>query len=307
MFFKRKPKAPEKISLYFYNCNNAGDILNQTLINDLFGIPVKEESFETSDMIAVGSLLERIVKGSKAGWTNEKLQKTADKSKKITVWGTGLMHDYDDFSEMEFVRPVEIRAVRGELTRKACEKILGEELNCVTADPGILAPFLLDKIPQKKYKIGIIPHFREYENEEYLAQYKKISSQCENSVIIDLSEDLNEVLKKIASCETVMSASLHGLIFADSFGIPGMWCEMTDIILGNGYKYRDYYSSYGLTAEPYDLRDGGFPTADEIKKSYKVNYGDVLKKQKQLIKCFPYQNKRTKALIKFIKHGGFGK
>lgn len=304
MLFKR---VPDKIGLYYYKCTNIGDIINETMIYDLFGIPVKQERFTTSDMIAIGSVLERIVSGSITGNADKKLQSEADSNKKIFVWGTGLMYDYDDYSNMKFIRPAKICAVRGELTRKACEKITGKKVKCITADPGMLAPLLIKEVPKKQYSIGIIPHYKEYENEETLEKYKKISSNFENSVIIDLSENPLDVLKKIASCEVIISASLHGLIFADSFGIPSMWCEMTDIILGKGYKYRDYYSSYGLTTEPFDLRGGDFPTIDEIKNNYKVNYSDVLEKQKQLIKCFPYQNKRTKALIKSIEHGGLSK
>lgn len=304
MFFKR---VPDKIGLYYYKCANAGDIVNATLIYDLFGIRVEQQSFTVSDMIAIGSVLERIVSGSTTGKRDKELQAEADSKKRITVWGTGLMFGYDDYSAMKFIRPVDIRAVRGELTRKACEKIAGKNVKCVTADPGILAPFLLDEIPEKKYKIGIIPHFREYEVEEYLEQYKEIGSKYENSIIIDLSEEPTEVLKKIASCETIMSTSLHGLIFADSFGVPSMWCEFTDKVIGNGYKFRDYYSAYGLTAEPFDLHSEKLPTVDDIKNNYKVKYSDIIKKQEQLIKCFPYQNKRTRALIKSIRHGGFCK
>ena len=304
MFFKR---VPDKIGLYYYKCANAGDIVNATLIYDLFGIRVEQQSFTVSDMIAIGSVLERIVSGSTTGKRDKELQAEADSKKRITVWGTGLMFGYDDYSAMKFIRPVDIRAVRGELTRKACEKITGKNVKCVTADPGILAPFLLDEIPEKKYKIGISPHFREYEVEEYLEQYKEIGSKYENSIIIDLSEEPTEVLKKIASCETIMSTSLHGLIFADSFGVPSMWCEFTDKVIGNGYKFRDYYSAYGLTAEPFDLHSEKLPTVDDIKNNYKVKYSDIIKKQEQLIKCFPYQNKRTRALIKSIRHGGFCK
>lgn len=304
MFFKR---VPDKIGLYYYKCANAGDIVNATLIYDLFGIRVEQQSFTVSDMIAIGSVLERIVSGSTTGKRDKELQAEADSKKKITVWGTGLMFGYDDYSAMKFIRPADIRAVRGELTRKVCEKITGKNVKCVTADPGILAPFLLDEIPEKKYKIGIIPHFREYEVEEYLEQYKEIGSKYENSIIIDLSEEPTEVLKKIASCETIMSTSLHGLIFADSFGVPSLWCEFTDKVIGNGYKFRDYYSAYGLTAEPFDLHSENLPTVDDIKNNYKVKYSDIIKKQEQLIKCFPYQNKRTRALIKSIRHGGFGK
>lgn len=304
MFFR---KVPKKIGLYYYKCANAGDIVNSSLIYDLFGIKVELESFTSSDMISIGSVLERIVSGSITGKRDKELQSEADVNKKIIVWGTGFMYAYDDYSKMNFIRPAKILAVRGELTRKACEKITGKKIKCVTADPGILAPFLLDKMPEKKYKIGIIPHFREYEVEEYLEQYKKIGSKYNNSVIINLGEEPTEVLKKIASCETIMSTSLHGLIFADSLGVPSLWCEFTDKVIGKGYKFRDYYSAYGLTAEPFDLHSEKLPTVEDIKNNYKIKHSDVIRKQEQLIKCFPYQNKRTKALIKSLRYGGFCK
>lgn len=294
MFFKR---APKEIGLYYYKCANAGDILNETLINDLFGIRVCEESFTTSQMIAIGSILERIVSGSITGKRDKELQQQADSSEKITVWGTGMMHQYDDYSGMQFIRPVKFCAVRGELTRKAAENITGKKINCVTADPGLLAPLLLDEIPKKKYKLGIIPHVAEREMEEY----KEMQSKTEGSVMIDLTKKPYEVLKQIAACETILSTSLHGLIFADSFGIPSCWCEMTDKILGKGYKYRDYYSAFGVAAaKPFDLRNGNFPTPDEIKSNYKISYDMVKEKQRALIKCFPYQNKNTRALLKSI-------
>lgn len=294
MFFR---KAPSEIGLYYYKAANAGDILNETLINDLFGINVNEESFTSSEMIAIGSILERIVSGSTLGKRDTELQKNADISKKITVWGTGMMFDYKDYSVMEFIRPVKILALRGELTRKACEKITNKKINCVTADPGLLAPLLLDEIPEKQYSLGIIPHVSEKDMPEYV----KIKESVNGSIIIDLSKDPKEVLKQIASCEAVISTSLHGLIFADSFGVPSRWCEMTDKILGKGYKYRDYYSAFGINENPYDLSDGSFPAINKIKSNYKINYSDIKRKQKELIKCFPYQNKNTKALLKAIQ------
>lgn len=295
MLFK---KAPKEIGLYYYKCANAGDILNETLINDLFGIKVKEESFTSSQMIAIGSVLERIISGAIVGKRDNELQTQAEESQKIIVWGTGLMHQYDDYSAMKFIRPVKFCAVRGELTRTAAEKITGRKIKCVTADPGLLAPLLLDEIPEKKYTLGIIPHVAEREMQEY----KEINSRVNGSVIIDLTEKPEKVLKQIASCEAVISTSLHGLIFADSFGIPSRWCEMTDKILGKGFKYRDYYSAFGVTEKPFDLRNGAYPSSGEIINNYKINYEAVKEKQRQLIKCFPYQNKSTKALLKALNH-----
>ncbi len=295
MLFK---KAPKEIGLYYYKCANAGDILNETLINDLFGIKVKEESFTSSQMIAIGSVLERIISGAIVGKIDKELQAQAEESEKIIVWGTGLMHQYDDYSAMRFIRPVKFCAVRGELTRTAAEKITGRKIKCVTADPGLLAPLLLKEMPEKKYTLGIIPHVAEREMQEY----KEINSRVNGSVIIDLTEKPEKVLKQIASCEAVISTSLHGLIFADSFGIPSRWCEMTDKILGKGFKYRDYYSAFGVTEKPFDLRNGAYPSSGEIINNYKINYEAVKEKQRQLIKCFPYQNKSTKALLKALNH-----
>lgn len=295
MLFK---KAPKEIGLYYYKCANAGDILNETLINDLFGIKVKEEGFTSSQMIAIGSVLERIISGAIVGKIDKELQAQAEESEKIIVWGTGLMHQYDDYSAMRFIRPVKFCAVRGELTRTAAEKITGRKIKCVTADPGLLAPLLLKEMPEKKYTLGIIPHVAEREMQEY----KEINSRVNGSVIIDLTEKPEKVLKQIASCEAVISTSLHGLIFADSFGIPSRWCEMTDKILGKGFKYRDYYSAFGVTEKPFDLRNGAYPSSGEIINNYKINYEAVKEKQRQLIKCFPYQNKSTKALLKALNH-----
>lgn len=295
MFFK---KAPKEISLYYYKCANLGDILNETLIENLFNINVKEESFTQSDMIAIGSVLERIVKGSITGKHDKELQEKANKTKPIYIWGTGMMHGYDDYSQMEFVRPVKIKALRGELSRKAAEKITGKKINCAVGDPGILAPFMLKKLPPKKYALGIIPHVVEKDMPEYVA----IKNRVENSVIIDLTGEPQNVLEQIASCECVISTSLHGLIIADGFNIPSKWCKMTDKILGNGYKYKDYYSAYGITENAFDLSGGDFPKIEEIKSNYKIKKEDVKNIQINLIKSFPYQNKYTRQLLKTLKH-----
>ena len=77
---------------------------------------------------------------------------------------------------------------------------------------------------------------------------------------------------------------------------------MTDKILGNGYKYKDYYSAYGITENAFDLSGGDFPKIEEIKSNYKIKKEDVKNIQINLIKSFPYQNKYTRQLLKSLKH-----
>lgn len=136
----------------------------------------------------------------------------------------------------------------------------------------------------KKYEIGIIPHYVDGQ-EPVITQMKEY---YENAVVIDVKADPGEVLKSIAQCKTILSTSLHGLIIADSFHIPNLWCICSERILGNGFKFRDYYSSFGLDAKALDLRVETFPSVEEICKQYRISKKMIQKKQKELVKCFPF-------------------
>jgi pyruvyltransferase len=61
-------------------------------------------------------------------------------------------------------------------------------------------------------------------------------------IVIDVQQQPLEVFTKIDSCRYILSSSLHGLIVADSLGIPNAWLDAPDLI-GGRFKFDDYYSA----------------------------------------------------------------
>ena len=284
-YLKYKKRMIEKygIKLYYFNTwPNFGDLLNEDILSSIFKQDFEFSSFQNADLCGLGSIFDILITNSNIG-EYAKLQKESQADKPIHIWGTGMMFDYDNV-EQTALRPFIIHALRGEKTRKRISDILGENVSCVLADPGILAPLLVEPC-EKRYNLGIIPH--RWDKEEEI--FEKMLEYYANSKIIDVQNKPREVLREISSCEYIISTSLHGLIVADSYGIPNCWCEISDRVVENGFKFHDYFSSFGTDRDVFDLRSGMMP---DVEKDFKCNFNtneQVYEKQKELIECFPFQ------------------
>ncbi|MGI6539152.1 MAG: polysaccharide pyruvyl transferase family protein [Caldicoprobacterales bacterium] len=104
------------------------------------------------------------------------------------------------------------------MSRSKVSEIMKIDVNVPLADPGLLASKLLSERRQKKYSVGIIPHFSQQQEEIFA----KLNRHYQNSTIIDITKPPLEVIDNIASCEYIISSSLHGLVFADSLLIPSL-------------------------------------------------------------------------------------
>lgn len=284
-----KQQRPKELELYYYDYPNVGDSMNKVLFEKLFGMLVSHQKTFAADMVAIGSILNHfLVAGA--------LESVQVSKNPVHVWGTGLMFAGVG-TDHKPIRPLEIHALRGELTRQAMSLCLGEDVCCPLADPGLLASLLVPA-QKKKYDIGLIPHYVDAREE----CFREMKEYYPNSVLINVQDDPISVIEAIGQCKTILSTSLHGLVLADSFGIPNRWCVCSDRILGKGHKFRDYYSSYGLEAEPYDLNNGSFPRLEEIQSEYAVPYYMVCKKQYQLLRCVPCGDvSALKALCFYLK------
>ncbi len=134
----------------------------------------------------------------------------------FVIWGAGVVYPDQPLK----YKPKKVLAVRGPLTRRYLIR-QGVECPEIYGDPALLFPHFIIPPRNKKYKLGIIPHFRDKEN-PLLNKYK----QRNDIRIIDVeSKKWNSFIEQICECEIVISSSLHGLIISDAYAIPNYWIE----------------------------------------------------------------------------------
>jgi len=155
------------------------------------------------------------------------------------VWGAGFLSAKSTFK----VAPTRIHAVRGPLSR---EMVLRKGVECpeVYGDPGLLCPRFIRPYRSERYKLGIVPHYNDW-SEPAFSQL----TENDDVSIIDIRLPIEEFIQRICDCSAVASSSLHGLIAADAYGIPSVWIEASDNVLGSGFKFRDYFASVGRPME----------------------------------------------------------
>jgi len=204
---------------------NWGDALSPVLVSLLAGKSVAHVNGQHNyRYLVIGSILES---------ANEYSE----------VWGAGFI------SEKGLVksRPKAVYAVRGPLSRNL---LLNEGIECpeIYGDPALLLPRFFNPTVQKRYDIGIIPHYIDKQS-KWLDLYRDDPSV----LILDIQSGIQDFVRAVKSCKAILSSSLHGLICADAYHIPNAWVQFSDRILGGEFKFRDYRLGIG-SPEPQPLR-----------------------------------------------------
>lgn len=251
---------------------NMGDQLNPLIISRCFGHAVVPASPNEAELFALGSRLRMLAK-----------RKSKDR---VFVWGMGFISEEDADPPMDL--EVDYRAVRGELSKARIEKVLGRRLEIPTADPGLLAARLLDGPVEKEYDLGIIAHFRERND----PRFASLTNLAKRVLVIDVTGNPLSVIRQIASCRRILSSSLHGLIVSDSLGIPNLHIRVTDRPWGDGFKFDDYYSSFGVVHEVVDLNAERIENIEIIDRRWRISSEAVAAKQRQLLESFPFPDVR---------------
>lgn len=234
------------------NKQNFGDYLSPLLVEVFSGRKVEYAPVQQADLMAVGSILGRESKAKRWGVLPRRLH----------IWGTGTGCEQALYSGRHYYH-----AVRGALT---CGQIDGLQGSPVLGDPGLLAPWVLgdrQKSVAKTIRVGIIPHYAD-QTEPAVAE---LLTAIPGARLIDVFSPVRRVLEDIACCDFVLSSSMHGLIVADSFGVPNQW-----LLLSRGriseYKFADYYSAFGITGVkpllPQDVLQGGPALLERLTVGY---------------------------------------
>ena len=127
-----------------YPNNNWGDDVNIPLIRALTGkkcVLRHATLFDNvENLLCIGSIIE--------GFTDPY----------SIIWGSGAMHGRDVMQ----CSPKTVLAVRGPLTRK---DLLSKGIDCpeIYGDPALLLPFFYRPKVKKQYKLGVVPHYADYD------------------------------------------------------------------------------------------------------------------------------------------------
>lgn len=211
--------------------NNFGDCLSPDILKHYGLTPVYVPNQKDADVILAGSILQLI-----------------NPDYNGIIIGTG----GDDFSYS--LNSASILAVRGKLTHKNF-KGHRDYASIVYGDPGLLMSYVYPDIVEKKYDLGIIPHFVDW-NSDCINNLRIQFKDNANVVFISPIGSPKDVIAQIKSCKHIVSSSLHGLIIADAFHIPNKRFVNRETMptYFYDYKYDDYYSSLDYNEECIDIQ-----------------------------------------------------
>ena len=240
---------------YFDTEPNVGDALSPVIYQWMLNrkaIDQRKPTSKTRHFMAVGSIL-----GGNGFFD-------------ATVWGSGIK-SFDQISALgkrKYFQKLDIRAVRGPLTRDALN---GCGYKCPEAfgDPAILMPLIYTPNVSVKNGTAVVLHY--LQRMQLPQNFKNINIR---------TEDYKTFIDELCSCEKVISSSLHGIILAESYGIPAVFlCEGRNSEL---FKYYDWYFSTGRK----NVRLAS--TWEEALAMEPMELPELSLLQRHLIEVFPY-------------------
>lgn len=208
---------------------NWGDKINPLLVGMLSGKPV----VHSRELIHLPSVTVYACVGSI-------LQSIPETYAHFCIWGPGFI------SQDSMMPPGRrsIQVVRGPKTLSRLKAQGMDVRHAIFGDPVLLLPSVYQpKTPKKKYLLGIVPHYVDLDN----PLIERL--QLGGAKVISVFSDELDFVDQVCECECIASSSLHGLVCADAYGVPNKWFVLSSKVIGDGFKFLDYYASIGLSSE----------------------------------------------------------
>ncbi|MDP3949124.1 polysaccharide pyruvyl transferase family protein [Microbacterium sp.] len=188
---------------------NFGDDLTPWLL-PRYGLVPQYREPRAAGLVGVGSLLEFLPQEFSGA-----------------IWGSGLMRD-----RRHPLPEASVLAVRGPLTAER----IGVQDEPVYGDPGLLVARHQPQ-PAGDGRIAVVPHGH---HRPHVGLASLVRAAAEGVRVVNVHQRAGAAVHEIAASRAVITTSLHGLITADSYGIPAVWTTLEPPLDGGDFKFRDY-------------------------------------------------------------------
>lgn len=198
--------------------NNFGDLVGPVvveLMRSRLGLSDLASANRPTRLFSVGSILHFADEGD-------------------VVWGSGVNGKIG--ADRYRWRTLDIRAVRGPLTRAWIADRTGQDVPAVYGDPALLLFELGFPAPVRETSRAVtyIPNLNDFGAEAPVAAVSPRSP-------------LPHVLQQIAASEVVVTSSLHALVFSEMLGVPVALIKPS---VESAFKYEDYARGTGRDEIP---------------------------------------------------------
>jgi hypothetical protein len=203
---------------------NFGDALAPKLTEFVLGIPVEWAPPEECQLFGLGSIIENA------------LQQTFSELRgSVSVWGAGLGAPRSLSSANS---KLNILSLRGHFS-----SICLDFKDAVLGDPALLVREMYPELLQlkKEFQVGLILHHTQYLNKQSIDKLRDNGIHFFSAA----TNDYESLIEFIAKSRIILSSSLHGLVIADSLGVPNEWMNSHGIHRADRFKFHDYASAIG--------------------------------------------------------------
>lgn len=252
---------------------NVGDALSPVMVALVSGRPVERVPFRTTEtrMAAVGTIGHGVVGGEAHVWGSG-----------TSNWANPGAADRRPYTPPRRTR-LALHATRGPITRGILGGRDGPDFDGVFGDPVWLLPRFYDPKIARTVDLGVIVHLSELESRALdtgtrpdLVRYHVPPAfagrvKIINTICPPTTAGIKAKIDEILACRRIVSTSLHGLVFAEAYGIPCLHFQQSATEIGpHVYQMRqganidlrilDLYMGLGVEKLPVYMQPLGQPT-----------------------------------------------